>query len=218
MNKERKAMEAGKNTKLSQVLKMRVCFFVDEAHRSQFGQMRNDIKNAFVNSNWYGYTGTPIFAENHKAIKGDMGVTTEELFGKVCHTYNLRDALEDHAVLPFNVEHVNTIGNVDEVVQRILGNKQADKLAAYGRTLDTKSKLEIAATVKNMSPKDKESHLPNSIYEKDEHLDAVVDYILQQGPRKTSLGHGNYNAILTTSSIEMAIRYYQKNKGEEAVS
>ncbi|KRM67727.1 hsdR protein [Apilactobacillus ozensis DSM 23829 = JCM 17196] len=215
VNKERKAMEAGKNTKLSQVLKMRVCFFVDEAHRSQFGQMRNDIKNAFVNSNWYGYTGTPIFAENHKAIKGDMGVTTEELFGKVCHTYNLRDALEDHAVLPFNVEHVNTIGNVDEVVQRILGNKQADKLAAYGRTLDTKSKLEIAATVKNMSPKDKESHLPNSIYEKDEHLDAVVDYILQQGPRKTSLGHGNYNAILTTSSIEMAIRYYQKIKAKK---
>ncbi len=59
----------------------------------------------------------PIFNENKKQLKGDLAVTTEELFGKVCHVYNLRDALEDQAVLPFNVEHVTTIGK-DTLITR----------------------------------------------------------------------------------------------------
>ncbi|MCL0330080.1 type I restriction endonuclease subunit R [Apilactobacillus xinyiensis] len=210
VNKELANAEAGKNTRISKVLKMRVCFFVDEAHRSQFGQMRNDIKKAFVNSNWYGYTGTPIFSQNHKKIKGDMGVTTEELFGKVCHTYNLRNALEDNAVLPFNIEHVNTIKNIDEVIQAIKEKQLSEKLAAQGRTLEPNDKLKLSAKIQAMPTIEKEKLLPNSIYEQDAHLDAVVDYILDCGPRKTSQGNGNYNAILTTSSIDMAIRYYNK--------
>ena len=57
-----------------------------------------------------------------------------------------------------------------------------------------------------------ETYLTPADFENEKHIDKVVDYILHTGPRKTSLGHGNYNAILTTSSIEMAQRYYQAFK------
>ncbi|GAA6236655.1 type I restriction endonuclease subunit R [Apilactobacillus micheneri] len=209
---EQQAQADGHNTKISKIFKKRVCFFVDEAHRSQFGKMRQSIKQAFTNSNWYGYTGTPIFPENKKKFKGDIGVTTEELFGKRCHTYNLRDALEDHAVLPFNVEHVDTIANLDDIVIQKKEDKEAKKKSNYGKIVTEDDKAKIISDVHSMKQIEKETYLTSKMYEKDDHLDQVVDYILKQGPRKTSLGHGNYNAILATSSIEMAMRYYQKFK------
>ncbi|TPR18101.1 type I restriction endonuclease subunit R [Apilactobacillus timberlakei] len=212
---EQQAQADGRNTKISKILKKRVCFFVDEAHRSQFGKMRQSIKQAFTNSNWYGYTGTPIFNENKKKFKGDIGVTTEELFGKRCHTYNLRDALEDHAVLPFNVEHVDTIANLDDIVIQKEEDKEAKKQSNYGKILTEDDKVKIISDVHSMKQIEKEKYLTSKMYEKDDHLDQVVNYILKQGPRKTSLGHGNYNAILTTSSIEMAMRYYQKFKEQK---
>uniref|UniRef100_UPI0022E185F6 type I restriction endonuclease subunit R, EcoR124 family n=2 Tax=Levilactobacillus brevis TaxID=1580 RepID=UPI0022E185F6 len=189
----------------------KVIFFVDEAHRSQFGKMQKEIRDAFVNSNWYGYTGTPIFNENKKQLKGDLAVTTEEL----CHVYNLRDALEDQAVLPFNVEHVTTIGK-DTLITRAL-EKETQRVKArrdkQGRLLSTADEAKIQAKIQAMSVKDlEETYLTPADFETDEHINQVVQYILQKGPRKTSLGHGNYNAILTTSSIEMAQRYYQAFK------
>ena len=39
-------------------------FIIDECHRSNFGEMRKHILRAFPNSQMFGFTGTPIFAEN----------------------------------------------------------------------------------------------------------------------------------------------------------
>ena len=155
----------------------------------------------------------PIFNENKKQLKGDLAVTTEELFGKVCHVYNLRDALEDQAVLPFNVEHVTTIGK-DTLITRARKETSASKRRdKQGRLLSTADEAKIQAKIQAMSVKDlEETYLTPADFETDEHINKVVQYILQTGPRKTSLGHGNYNAILTTSSIEMAQRYYQAFK------
>lgn len=215
VKKTQAQLATGKQSRFSKTLKQRVIFFVDEAHRSQFGKMQKEIRAAFINSNWYGYTGTPIFNENKKQLKGDLAVTTEELFGKVCHVYNLRDALEDQAVLPFNVEHVTTIGK-DTLITRAL-EKETQRVKArrdkQGRLLSTADEAKIQAKIQAMSVKDlEETYLTPADFETDEHINQVVQYILQKGPRKTSLGHGNYNAILTTSSIEMAQRYYQAFK------
>lgn len=205
------AVEAGKQTRFSKLFAKHVVFFVDEAHRSQFGTMQKKIRKAFFNSNWYGYTGTPIFNENKKALKGDLAVTTEELFGHVCHTYNIRDALEDQAVLPFNVEHVNTISSqtlIDRAIDKEK-KKMSTKRFQQGKVLTENDLLTIRKSVHNLSATDKESYLTKADFENDQHLKQVVTYILKNGPKKTSLGHGNFNAILTTSSIKLAQRYYQ---------
>jgi type I restriction enzyme R subunit len=53
----------------------------------------------------FGFTGTPIFAEN--AVKNELGKrTTKELFGECLHKYVITDAINDENVLRFSVEYV----------------------------------------------------------------------------------------------------------------
>ena len=40
----------------------------DECHRSQFGDMHTAITKAFKNYHLFGFTGTPIFADNAGTI------------------------------------------------------------------------------------------------------------------------------------------------------
>ena len=83
----------------------RVVFIFDECHRSQFGETHNRIKNFFEDHQMFGFTGTPIFAEN--AVKNELGKrTTSELFGRCLHKYVITDAIKDENVLKFSVEYV----------------------------------------------------------------------------------------------------------------
>ena len=83
----------------------RIVFIFDECHRSQFGETHNRIKNFFNNLQLFGFTGTPIFAEN--SIKNELGKrTTKELFTECLHKYVITDAIKDENVLKFSVEYV----------------------------------------------------------------------------------------------------------------
>ena len=83
----------------------RIVFIFDECHRSQFGETHNRIKTFFNNHQLFGFTGTPIFADN--AIKNELGKrTTKELFGDCLHKYVITDAINDQNVLKFAVEYV----------------------------------------------------------------------------------------------------------------
>jgi type I restriction enzyme R subunit len=83
----------------------RIVFVFDECHRSQFGETHNRIKAFFNNIQLFGFTGTPIFADN--AVKNDLGKrTTTELFGECLHKYVITDAIKDENVLKFAIEYV----------------------------------------------------------------------------------------------------------------
>ena len=83
----------------------RVVFIFDECHRSQFGETHNRIKAFFNHHQLFGFTGTPIFADN--AVKNELGKrTTKELFGDCLHKYVITDAIKDENVLKFAVEYV----------------------------------------------------------------------------------------------------------------
>jgi len=87
-------------------LKMaRIIFIFDECHRSQFGETHKRITSFFKNYQLFGFTGTPIFAEN--AMTNDLGKrTTQDLFGKSLHKYVITDAIRDQNVLKFSVEYI----------------------------------------------------------------------------------------------------------------
>ena len=53
----------------------------------------------------FGFTGTPIFAEN-AVSKFSRKYTTSDLFHKPLHKYTIVDAIKDENVLKFNVEYV----------------------------------------------------------------------------------------------------------------
>ena len=91
--------------KMGRLKDERIVFIFDECHRSQFGETHNRIKAFFNNIQLFGFTGTPIFAEN--AVKNELGKrTTTELFGECLHKYVITDAIRDENVLKFAVEYV----------------------------------------------------------------------------------------------------------------
>lgn len=83
----------------------KIVFIFDECHRSQFGETHERINQFFTKSQLFGFTGTPIFAEN--AAKNDLGKrTTRDLFGDCLHKYVITDAIRDENVLRFGIEYV----------------------------------------------------------------------------------------------------------------
>ena len=85
----------------------RVVFIFDECHRSQFGEYHRAIRDFFPRAQLFGFTGTPIFAENATRTKIEgreaSALTTEDIFQKPLHTYAITHAIEDKSVLPFDV-------------------------------------------------------------------------------------------------------------------
>jgi len=83
----------------------RIVFIFDECHRSQFGDTHKRITSFFKAGQMFGFTGTPIFADN--AVKNAHGKrTTKELFEECLHKYVITDAIRDENVLKFAVEYV----------------------------------------------------------------------------------------------------------------
>lgn len=97
-------------------------FIIDECHRSNFGEMHKNIKKVFTGSQFFGFTGTPIFEEN----KADLDFTTAAVFGECKDKYRIGEAIRDHAVLGFNVYYYNTVKT--EAQSRELNTLETDAL------------------------------------------------------------------------------------------
>ncbi|MCI5145670.1 MAG: type I restriction endonuclease subunit R, partial [Candidatus Electrothrix sp. AR3] len=116
----------------------RMVFIFDECHRSQFGDTHNRIKAFFHKVQMFGFTGTPIFAEN--AAKNALGKrTTEDLFAECLHKYVITDAIRDENVLKFSVEYIRTV-------------KQKDSVADIEvEAIDTKEAMEAPERLNNIT-------------------------------------------------------------------
>ena len=91
--------------KLGHLKDKKIVFIFDECHRSQFGETHGRVTAYFQKSQLFGFTGTPIFAEN--ASKNELGKrTTKDLFGTCLHKYVITDAIRDQNVLRFGIEYV----------------------------------------------------------------------------------------------------------------
>lgn len=87
----------------------KIVFIFDECHRTQFGETHAKINEFFTNKQFFGFTGTPIFADN--AIKYR---TTKDLFDDCLHKYTIKEAIDDENVLGFSVEYYSTFNLKDK--------------------------------------------------------------------------------------------------------
>jgi type I restriction enzyme R subunit len=92
-------------SKIGHLQDKKIVFIFDECHRSQFGDTHQNIKTFFKNAQMFGFTGTPILAENANGSEGNKQ-TTKSLFGECLHKYVIVDAIKDENVLRFAVEYV----------------------------------------------------------------------------------------------------------------
>lgn len=162
----------------------------DECHRSQFGEMHTAITKAFKRYNLFGFTGTPIFAENAGSGGNPHLKTTEQAFGEKLHTYTIVDAITDKNVLPFRIDYINTIkvGAVDD--QQV-------------SAIDTENALLSPARVSQVT-----KYILDHFDQKTKRSES---YAL--GERRLR----GFNSIFATASISAARTYYEEFKKQQAV-
>ena len=202
---------------LDRLAAKRIVFIIDECHRSTFGDMLQDIRRAFPNALFFGFTGTPILDENQK-----KGSTTAMVFGECLHRYSIADGIRDGNVLGFDPYMVTTFDDHD--VREAVALEQA-KAATVAEAIsdDRKSKVfyhYMDSAKVPMGPmvdgagnhiKGIEDFLTRAQYwPGTPHHGKVVEDILRRFP---VLSHGSkFHAILATSSIPEAIDYYRAFK------
>jgi type I restriction enzyme R subunit len=166
-----------------------VVLIFDECHRSQFGDMHTAITKAFKRYNLFGFTGTPIFAENSSGGGNPQLRTTEQAFGDKLHTYTIVDAITDKNVLPFRIDYVNTI-KIGEV-----GDKQVSAIDTETALLAPERVSQVVAYIR-------------------EHFDQKTKrsegYAL--GERRVR----GFNSLFATASITAARAYYLEFQRQQA--
>lgn len=198
----------GKN-KNHEIFNKHVVLVFDECHRSQFGDMHTKITKSFKKYHIFGFTGTPIFADNSGSGKQYALRTTPQAFGDKLHTYTIVDAINDGNVLPFRIDYIKTIkdksGITDEQISAIdrekalLAPKRITEIVEYIRShFDQKTKrnresfgFTVLTNVKEVATTKKR----NEVEEKKQRI------------RMTG-----FNSIFAVSSIEAAKLYYTEFK------
>lgn len=168
-------------------------FVVDECHRAVSPLAQSQLNQYFSHPLWYGFTGTPIFSEDAKDSPGNLPATTEEQYGTCLSKYTIKEALHDGAVLGFQVEYHNTFDM-----------KQLAKDKGI-RWTDDEDGFNVESALM-------QHKLIDGVYEDEQHMRQVADFIINRSSGKFGLSRGKgktYTAILTTSSIKQAQRYYE---------
>jgi len=110
------------NKHLQKVREQKVVMIFDECHRSQFGESHRNIRQFFTNLQVFGFTGTPIFAENSNDH------TTAEIFEDCLHKYLIKDAIADENVLGFLVEYYK---GKDELIGDYMKDSRMNEIAKF---------------------------------------------------------------------------------------
>lgn len=93
---------------------LRLAFIVDECHRAVTPAQKRELDSFFNRQPlWYGFTGTPIFAENARSENGQDARTTEQLYGPILHKYTIEDAIHDKKVLGFKIDNEGSSNQTD---------------------------------------------------------------------------------------------------------
>lgn len=213
-----KAEEGVNEADIEQISGKRLVFIIDEAHRTTFGDMLLTIKHTFPNAIFFGFTGTPIEEENAK-----KNSTTATVFGNELHRYSIADGIRDENVLGFHPFHIRTFKDSD--LRRSVALQEA-KATDESEVFADDQKKKIYNQFMNDVPmageytsdgkyqKGIEDYIPNVQYQTPEHVNAVIDDMLENWQR---LSQGKkYHAIFATSSIPEAVNYYRLIKARNS--
>lgn len=181
-----KLSEFVKKNKNHPVYQKHLVLIFDECHRSQFGDMHQMIVKNFKNYHLFGFTGTPIFAQNAGNKSNPDFCTTEQAFGEKLHTYTIVDAINDGNVLPFRIDYVNTVKKKEDMTDKEVSAINTEEvLESHERISNV-----VAYIIEHFDQKTKR----NSFYD-------------LKGQRVNG-----FNSIFAVSSIPMAQKYYLEFK------
>jgi len=108
-----------------------IIVMVDEAHRTQYDRLAQNMRIAMPKASFIGFTGTPLMAKGEEK--------TRETFGDYVSTYNFAQSVEDGATVPLYYENrVPKLENENPEIQKDLERV----MDFYELTTDEEEKLE----------------------------------------------------------------------------
>lgn len=91
-----------------------IIVMTDEAHRTQYDLMAQNMRRALPKTSFIGFTGTPLMAKGEEK--------TRETFGDYVSQYNFGDSVRDGATVPLYYENrVPRLKNVNERLEQDIG-------------------------------------------------------------------------------------------------
>ena len=181
-----------KQNKIHPIYSKHVVLIFDECHRSQFGDMHTAITKAFKKYHLFGFTGTPIFAQNAAGAGKPSARTTPQLFGDKLHTYTIVNAINDGNVLPFRIDYINTIKSKEDIED------------AQVRAIDREKALAA----------------PERIREVTKYILAHFDQKTMRSKAYSLQGQRvlGFNSMFAVASIPVCIKYYEEFRRQLAAA
>lgn len=162
-----------------------VYVFVDECHRSQSGDLHKAMKAILPNAMFIGFTGTPLLKEDKQ--------TSLEVFGPYIHTYKFNEAVTDGVVLDLRYE-------ARDIDQNMTSQAKIDQwFELKTKGLNDLAKAQLKQRWGTMQ----------KVMSSQSRLEKIVGDILIDMELKDRLKSGHGNAMLVSSSIYQACKFYE---------
>ena len=159
--------------------------FVDECHRTQSGDLHQAMQAILPDAMFIGFTGTPLLkADKKRSI---------EVFGPYIHTYKFDEAVRDEVVLDLRYE-------ARDIDQNISSQAKVDQwFEAKTRGLSDFARSQLKARWGTMQ----------KVLSSQSRLEKIVADILFDMETRDRLMSGHGNAMLVSSSIYQACKFYE---------
>lgn len=162
-----------------------VFVFVDECHRTHTGDLHDAMKALLPGAMFIGFTGTPLLKKDKKK--------SSEVFGPYIHTYKYDEAVRDGVVLDLRYE-------ARDIDQYITNPAKIDAwFDAKTSALTDVAKAQLKKRWGTM----------RKVESSEPRLKIIVDDILMDMETRDRLKSGHGNALLVSSSIYNACRFYE---------
>lgn len=166
--------------------------FVDECHRTQGGDMNQQMKRWLENALFIGFTGTPLLKKDAAKLR------TRDIFGTYIHTYKFHEGVADGVILDLKYE-------ARDVPQRITSPKAIEAyFEQKTRTLNNFQKAIIRKRWATME----------ELMSAEERKARIAASIIHDFDTKPRLNNDRGTAILVASSIYDACHYYRIFRGK----
>ena len=195
-----------------EVYQKHVIIIFDECHRSQFGDMHTAIVKSFKKYHLFGFTGTPIFAENAGAVKNPQFFTTEQTFGDQLHTYTIVNAINDKNVLPFRVDYIKTMDVDPDIDDKDVWDIDREKAFMAPQRISLVTEY-ILDHFDQKTYRGNKTFVFNTLTNISDVASAGKEAVEEIKQKQRISG---FNSILCVSSVQMAKLYYEEFKKQMA--
>lgn len=194
-----------KKNKEHPIYNQHLVLIFDECHRSQFGEQHIYITKAFKKYHLFGFTGTPIFAENAYQGGNPKLKTTEQAFGEKLHTYTIVDAIADKNVLPFRIDYIATMKEHENIADTKVWSIDKEKALQAPKRIANVVQY-ILEHFNQKTKRNDKSYEFSKLQNIKDMASAKNQRALEEIKAKVRLT--GFNSIFCVASIDMAKLYY----------